>query len=69
MSKPIRGDITVDKKAIDEAKRFHNTYCDYDILRQLDQRTLRDMIFMNKNVARHLERYLDMRNEQGRGGD
>lgn len=67
MSNPIKGSPEVDKKytkLVEELKK--NT--DVSTLRNLNQKCLRKASRDIKKVLADLDFYLDIRNEQGRGG-
>jgi hypothetical protein len=67
MSKPVKGDNAIDEEAISliaELKKIDNAR----FLRNLSQKVLRDMKFQHERNLASLNKYLDIRNEQGRGG-
>ena len=68
MTRPMKGDKKVDQEMIKNMSVLHGFLVSRRILINLDQKTLRDLIFMLDNIKRHLKKYLSIRNEQGRGG-
>jgi len=67
MSRPVKGKDEVDSTAI-ELIRTMKEIEKAGFLKNLSQKVLRDMKFQHEKNLAGINKYLDIRNEQGRGG-
>ena len=67
MSTPVKGKNEIDLTAIELTNKMKRTE-KAGFLKNLSQKVLRDMKFQHERNLAGINKYLDIRNEQGRGG-
>ena len=68
MAKAVIGDPKVDEVISNSVGKLVEVLTDPEILANLDQEVLRDIRFDLDLCSIYVNKYLDVRNEQGRGG-